>query len=130
MVVDLTVQRDEPLPPGPSPEPNPQPDDHAASFTGHAYTADGHVMAGITIEFKLYPDCPGICHELQVATDDSGAYAIDLPDGVYLALCYDWTFELECGAAGSGGGGSSEVVTGIHCRRARSSSSTRTGLET
>ncbi|TCN28874.1 hypothetical protein EV644_14216 [Kribbella orskensis] len=104
------------IPPSSVPSPNvvtrtrpaPQPDDQAASdstFSGLTIFADGEPAGQVTVEFKIVPSCPGICHQPHVDSDAQGRYSIQLSPGVYNAMCIvDVESDYECGPRGGDGG--------------------------
>ena len=75
-----------------------------AAVMGHVRSSTGEGLAGYTVEFKHYPDCPGICQQIFTTTDRAGSYSLNLPDGFYIALCVEPADALvNCTADGADG---------------------------
>ena len=78
-------------------EPDPTPDTELESqtepsadesaVTGQVTWPDGTAAPGTWVEFKAQDGCLGVCQQLWTPTDSDGSYSMDLPDGLYLALC-------------------------------------------
>jgi len=78
-------------PPSPPQEQRPTtPPPAAATITisGHVVDADGNAIQNALIEFKSLPDCPDICAQQQTRTDETGAYAGQLDQGIYVVYAF------------------------------------------